>query len=205
MTDLVHRGMIRRVYGSFFYSGPTDVGYEPSRRLVRHVTAEVERIGNSLPLRILAAAEQAVPASHLVTACAGFGVELAPGWDGTFTSSGWLSKAESVWGEGLAFTCPAYRQALFETIRAECSSTAWSRGVELVRAAAVTGERDDGDEVVLRVSTRGGMVSPSPALPTARRCSRRSAKTRSRACARPSARRWCPTRRRRTSTGRPTS
>jgi tetratricopeptide (TPR) repeat protein len=119
LTDMVHRGLIRRVYGSFFYSGPSDTLYTPSRRLVRHVTAEIERLGHSLPLRILAAAEQAVPVSHLETACATFGVELPPGWETAFTGSGWLTHADSAWGEGLSFLCPAYRQALGETVSAD--------------------------------------------------------------------------------------
>jgi len=55
-------------------------------------------------------------------------------------------------------------EALFRAVRAACSSVAWSRGVELARSEAVRGERDDGDEVVLRVSTRGGLVSPTVVL-----------------------------------------
>ena len=55
-------------------------------------------------------------------------------------------------------------QEFFETVRAECSTRTWSRGVELVRADAVIGRRDNPDEVVLWVSTRGGMVSPTVTL-----------------------------------------
>ena len=51
-------------------------------------------------------------------------------------------------------------QDLFETLRAECSSAVWSRAVELVRAEAVHIERDDATEIALRVSTRGGLLSP---------------------------------------------
>ena len=61
--------------------------------------------------------------------------------------------------------------ALFEAIRAACSATCWSRGVELARAGAVTAEREDTDatleetdEIVVRVATRGGLVSPSVTL-----------------------------------------
>ncbi len=50
-------------------------------------------------------------------------------------------------------------QALFEAVRAACSPGAWSRGVELTRASAVIGERGGEDEVVFRVSIRGGMIS----------------------------------------------
>jgi superfamily II DNA or RNA helicase len=51
--------------------------------------------------------------------------------------------------------------ALFAAIRAACSSAIWSQGVELARAGAVQGEREDADAVALRVATRGGLVSPS--------------------------------------------
>jgi superfamily II DNA or RNA helicase len=52
-------------------------------------------------------------------------------------------------------------EALFAAIRAASSSSVWSQGVELARAGAVSGERDDEDAVVLRVATRGGLISPS--------------------------------------------
>jgi superfamily II DNA or RNA helicase len=55
-------------------------------------------------------------------------------------------------------------QPVFEAVRAACSASLWSRGVELARAGAVSGERDDGEEVVLRVSTRGGLLCPTALL-----------------------------------------
>ena len=58
-------------------------------------------------------------------------------------------------------------EALFAAIRSACSSSVWSRGVELARGDAVHGERDDGDEVVLRVATRGGLLSPAVRLSSA--------------------------------------
>lgn len=119
LTDLVHRGLVKRVYGSFFYSGPSDIDYNPSRRLVRHVAAEVERLGESLPLRILAAAGQAVPPEALTDACNSFGVEMAPGWHHAFTGAGWLGPSSSAWGEGLDFVCPAYGRSLLDTVAEE--------------------------------------------------------------------------------------
>jgi len=55
-------------------------------------------------------------------------------------------------------------QEFFEAIRAECSTRIWSRAVDLVRADAVIGQRDDPGEVVLQVSTQGGMISPTVTL-----------------------------------------
>ena len=53
---------------------------------------------------------------------------------------------------------------LLKAIRESCSPGTWSRGVQLARADAVVGEEDDGDEIALRVSTRGGLVSPQVVL-----------------------------------------
>lgn len=55
-------------------------------------------------------------------------------------------------------------QPIFEAVRAACSASVWSSGVELARAEAVSGERDDGSEVVLRISTRGGLLCPTALL-----------------------------------------
>lgn len=55
-------------------------------------------------------------------------------------------------------------QQLFEAIRAAASPAAWSRGVELARAEAVHGEQASQQEVVLRVATRGGLISPTVTL-----------------------------------------
>ncbi len=48
---------------------------------------------------------------------------------------------------------------LFDAVRAACSSPAWSRGVELVRADAVLIEQARAGEIGLRVATRAGLVS----------------------------------------------
>ncbi|MEM6294281.1 MAG: DEAD/DEAH box helicase [Myxococcota bacterium] len=48
---------------------------------------------------------------------------------------------------------------LLKAIRESCSPGTWSRGVQLARAGQVVGEDDDGDEIALRVATKGGLVS----------------------------------------------
>jgi superfamily II DNA or RNA helicase len=55
-------------------------------------------------------------------------------------------------------------QELFDAVREACSRSTWSSGVELVRAGAVSGETAGAAEVTLRVSTRGGLVSPTVTL-----------------------------------------
>ncbi len=59
---------------------------------------------------------------------------------------------------------PQTIEPLFEAIRRECSSAGWSRGVELVRAKAVRGDSDDGEEIVLQISERGGLICPTVRL-----------------------------------------
>ena len=49
--------------------------------------------------------------------------------------------------------------ATFEAVRKACSPQLWSRGIELVRADAVVGERAGADEVAVRVATKGGMIA----------------------------------------------
>lgn len=49
-------------------------------------------------------------------------------------------------------------QALFEAIRAACTSQNWSRGVELSRSGAVIGEQHEASEYVIKVATRHRMT-----------------------------------------------
>ena len=123
LLGLVHRGFIRQVYGSFFYDGGDDVEYKPSQRLVRHVEAEVRRLGEPLPLRILSLAAQVITPGHLELTCARFGVQMAEDWSELALASGLLRKAESPWGSGLTFRCPAYARALAGTVTFEAASS----------------------------------------------------------------------------------
>ncbi len=123
LAELVHRGYIRRVYGSFFYDGGDDVDYRPSLRLVRHVEAEARRFGEPLPLRILALAEQTITPSHLELTCARFGLQLGENWFEAPMTAGLLRPTSSPWGEGLRFRCPAYARALAATVTFEAASS----------------------------------------------------------------------------------
>ncbi len=123
LVGLVHRGLIRQVYGSFFYDGNEDVEYRPSHRLVRHVEAEVRRFGEPLPLRILALAGQAITPSHLDLTCIRFGVQLEDDWSEPLLASEILRWADSPWGRGLVFKCPAYAGALAATVTFEAASS----------------------------------------------------------------------------------
>ncbi len=51
-------------------------------------------------------------------------------------------------------------QALFDTIRDACGPGIWSRGIELARQEAVEGESASDEMIVVRVTTRGGLLAP---------------------------------------------
>ena len=53
---------------------------------------------------------------------------------------------------------------LLSAIREACSPGTWSRGVQMARGNQVVGEEDDGDEIAMRVATKGGLVSPQVVL-----------------------------------------
>ncbi len=52
----------------------------------------------------------------------------------------------------------------FKAIRQACSASTWSQAVELVRASAVAGIREDEDEIVCRVRTPTRVVAPTVIL-----------------------------------------
>jgi superfamily II DNA or RNA helicase len=54
--------------------------------------------------------------------------------------------------------------SVFESVRNACSTQLWSRGIELVRADAVVGERSEAHEVVVRVATKRGMIARNVTL-----------------------------------------
>src|SRR6188768_4521100 len=53
---------------------------------------------------------------------------------------------------------------VFESVRSAASPQVWSRGIELVRADAVVGERAEAEEVVVRVATKRGMIARNVTL-----------------------------------------
>ncbi|MDG2050182.1 MAG: DEAD/DEAH box helicase [Myxococcota bacterium] len=55
-------------------------------------------------------------------------------------------------------------QELFRAIQSAASKAVWSRGVQLVRADAVEGDRTSPDEVVLRVTTPKSLLTPTVTL-----------------------------------------
>jgi len=119
LVSLARSHQLRRVVGTFFYSG--DEGFEapPSSRLIGHVEAEVARLGEADPLRLLAASGEPVPDDLLATAAGALGFAGGPRWVEPYLASGWLISREGPWGEGVDFAAPVWRAALAATLPPE--------------------------------------------------------------------------------------
>ncbi len=116
IARLIHRKLLRRIYGSYFFRAGKDVGYEPSPRLAQHVEAEVRRLGEPLGLRLLAAAGNPVPADELRSASSLLGLTPPARWQQPYLATGWLEEAESPWGPGVQIACRPFAQALASTM-----------------------------------------------------------------------------------------
>lgn len=112
LLGLYHHGRVRRVYGSYFFDGASEGDYHYTDRLVRLVEAEVQRLGEPLGLRILAASEQAVPQLQIEQAVAGTGAVLEEGWQRPFVDGGWLEATVSPLGQGYKIASPALAKVL---------------------------------------------------------------------------------------------
>ena len=119
IATLIHRKQVRRVYGSFFFSGDDDTPFIPSPRLVAHVEAEIRRLGPSTPLRLLALAGGAAPVAELRSAAALIDPRddaAPPDWAVPYLATGLLLDADSPWGAGVEFAHPAVGIALASTV-----------------------------------------------------------------------------------------
>lgn len=112
LLELVHRGILRRVYGSFFFSGDSDLAFRPSSRLVQHVYSEACRHASHAPLTVLAAAERPLPADTVTSAVEVLGLPDAPDWAMRCHAARWIETISSPWGPAVDLVSPAYGAAL---------------------------------------------------------------------------------------------
>lgn len=113
LLRLLHRGLMRHVYGSYFYAGGDEVALEVSEQLVCEVEAEARRLGDPLPLRLLAAVDEPISASLLLQTCDRYGIELEENWHEPLQDAGLIFRLGA--GMHLGFSCPAYGLALRQT------------------------------------------------------------------------------------------
>lgn len=109
---LVHEKNLRRVYGSFFFSGTEDRDFIPSWRYVRHVDAEVTRLTHPWPPRLLALLDAPAPPAELAAAVPAGEQAVDPSWHRPLARAGILASAASPWGEGVALASDAEARAL---------------------------------------------------------------------------------------------
>ncbi len=158
--ELIQQRGLRRIYGSFFFSGNAATGFRPSARWIRHVEAEARRIGAAAPLRALACAGTAVPAGILRLAVETLAASdpVPAQWPDAFLAAEWLHETETPWGAGLEFVCPAITAAIEETTSA---TERLSLRREVGRRLAAHGGRGLGDWLAYRM-----LAGAAEALPT---------------------------------------
>lgn len=122
LIRLLHRGLLRQVYGSYFYAGGREVELEVSEQLVSELEAETRRLGDPLPLRLLATVDGPIASHHLQQACDRFGIELDDDWHEPLRDAGLLDWVGGS-ADRLAFLCPAYGVALRQTAPGDAGRT----------------------------------------------------------------------------------
>ena len=116
LIKMIHRKHLRRIYGNYFYSGSSDLGFEPSLRWIQLLESEARNLGDSDAVRLLSTVDFAVPGGELSAAADLLGVKLSPGWEKPFFEAGWLKRRPTPWGVGLELATEAHRQALAATV-----------------------------------------------------------------------------------------
>ena len=137
---LIHEKYLRRIYGSFFFGGSDDLDYQPSARLVRHVEAEVSRLGEPLPVRLLSITGHPVPASELASAASILGETILPGWERPFLEAQILETAQSAWGRAVGIISDVNRRALSLSLSPERALEARQALGELLSFGAADGD-----------------------------------------------------------------
>lgn len=123
VARLIQRHRIRRHFGAFVYSDDEETGFEPTVRLAAQVEAEGQRLGATLPLRLLSVAGEPVPARELASAASLVGQPAPAAWEQPFLDAGWLRRTESAWGRGVELTSPGLATVWRESLATESRET----------------------------------------------------------------------------------
>ncbi|MEM9290944.1 MAG: tetratricopeptide repeat protein [Acidobacteriota bacterium] len=116
LIKLIHRNVLRRIYGSFFFNGSGQEPYLPSSRFVQHLEAENLALGGGQGLQLLATASLAMPAREISAAAELLGAQLSTDWEVRLVHAGWLTQESTPWGIGVRFTSDAFEVGLRETM-----------------------------------------------------------------------------------------
>lgn len=121
LSGLAERDMVHEVHGSLLFRGGRDTEYRPSARLVAHVEAEAGRLGDPLPLCLLALANEPTPDRSIAHAARRLGAATDPAWVGPLLEAGLVREAEGAWGSGIELVCSAHAGALARTVPEEAA------------------------------------------------------------------------------------
>ncbi len=116
LLQLVRRRLLRQLYGNFFFSGPNEIEFETTPRLLRHLQAEALRLGPIEPLLALACTDSSLPAAIPAKMAEGDIERSGVRWHQDLLDSGLVSEERSPWGPAIRFACPAYARALRATL-----------------------------------------------------------------------------------------
>lgn len=121
LLQLIRRRMLRRRYGNFFFSGSSEILFEPSFRLVRHLESEIERlVGSSqTPIRALASVDIPVPTEVLEEIATPLDNATASDWFAPLKSAGIVNMVDSPWGQAPSFSCSALGRTVAATLSPE--------------------------------------------------------------------------------------
>lgn len=133
----VHQGVMRRVFGSFFYAGTGECEFRPSLRWSATVAAALPTPELRLAAQLLAVAEEPIQASHLIEAAVPFGVDLPWGFEEPLLDADLWQVAP---GGGLQFVLPAAAKAVAEGLRRDgVASLRHALGGVLAESGATSG------------------------------------------------------------------
>lgn len=122
-AQLIRRRGFRRLYGSFFFSGDEQTDYQPSPRLVRHLDAELLRLGSAGPPWILATAGTALPADVLAQAAAILELPARSQWQEDHLEARLLRPSASPWGAAVVFSCDAWAVCAADSLGGAAETT----------------------------------------------------------------------------------
>ena len=119
MIGLIREQSLRRIYGGFFFAGHDSADFTPSPRLLCHLQAETFRVGIETPSHLLSVLDTGLPPEILGEAARELGSPISDDWTTPALASRLLTRADSPWGPGLAFTCSVFGAVLRFGIGAE--------------------------------------------------------------------------------------
>jgi tetratricopeptide (TPR) repeat protein len=120
LLRLAHRGLMRRIHGSFFYAGGEALELDVSLRYCAALEAAAGCLCPALPLRVLALADGRIEPGHLIETCGKFGLDLPWGFESALLEADILEADRLEAGDGgLRFRTGALRGVFADSVAAD--------------------------------------------------------------------------------------